>query len=206
METDWRNGMNLVAILRGITPADALKIGGVLVEAGITRIEVPMNSPEPLKSIASLQAEFGVQVMIGAGTVLTVAQVGQVADTGARLIVSPNCNVDVIRASKAIGMDSFPGVMTPTEAFAAIEAGADALKLFPGELVGPIGLRAMKAVLPRDMPLYAVGGVTPANMAEWLAAGATGFGIGSSIYKPGDSVEIVAGKARALVDAWTAAQ
>lgn len=198
--------MNLVAILRGITPAEVLEIGGVLVKSGINRIEVPMNSPEPLKSIALLQAEFGADVLIGAGTVLTVAQVGQVADTGARLIVSPNCNPAVIHATKAQEMDSFPGVMTPTEAFAAIEAGADALKLFPGELVGPVGLRAMKAVLPRDMPLYAVGGVTPANMADWLAAGATGFGIGSSIFKPGDSADVVAGKARALVDAWKAAQ
>lgn len=198
--------MNLVAILRGITPAEVLDIGGVLVKSGINRIEVPMNSPEPLKSIALLQAEFGEDVLIGAGTVLTVAQVGQVAATGARLIVSPNCNPAVIHASKALGMDSFPGVMTPTEAFAAIEAGADALKLFPGELVGPVGLRAMKAVLPPDMPLYAVGGVTPANMADWLAAGATGFGIGSSIFKPGDSADVVAGKARALVDAWKAAQ
>lgn len=198
--------MNLVAILRGITPAEVLDIGGVLVKSGINRIEVPMNSPEPLKSIALLQAEFGADALIGAGTVLTVAQVGQVADTGARLIVSPNCNPAVIHATKAQEMDSFPGVMTPTEAFAAIEAGADALKLFPGELVGPVGLRAMKAVLPRDMPLYAVGGVTPANMADWLAAGATGFGIGSSIFKPGDSADVVAGKARALVDAWKSAQ
>ena len=198
--------MNLVAILRGITPAEVLDIGGVLVKSGINRIEVPMNSPEPLKSIALLQGQFGADALIGAGTVLTVAQVGQVAATGARLIVSPNCNPAVIHASKALGMDSFPGVMTPTEAFAAIEAGADALKLFPGELVGPVGLRAMKAVLPPDMPLYAVGGVTPANMADWLAAGATGFGIGSSIFKPGDSADVVAGKARALVDAWKAAQ
>ncbi|WP_052362672.1 2-dehydro-3-deoxy-6-phosphogalactonate aldolase [Falsirhodobacter sp. alg1] len=198
--------MNLVAILRGLTPAEAVDIGAALVGAGITRIEVPMNSPNPLDSIAALQARFGDRAAIGAGTVLTVAQVSQVAETGARLIVSPNCNVEVIRASKTRGMESFPGVMTPTEAFAAIDAGADALKLFPGDLIGPIGLRAMKAVLPPDMPLYAVGGVTPANMADWLGAGATGFGIGSSIYKPGDSAEVVAGKAEALVAAWKNAQ
>jgi len=198
--------LNLVAILRGITPQDALAVGQALVDAGIDRIEVPMNSPEPLVSIAALQAEFGAGARIGAGTVLHVDQVAQVAATGARLIVSPNCNPAVIRATKAAGMESFPGVMTPTEAFAAIEAGADVLKLFPGELVGPVGLRAMKAVLPRDMPLYAVGGVAPENMAEWLAAGATGFGIGSAIYKAGDSAEVVAKKAQLLVLAWKAAQ
>lgn len=198
--------LNLVAILRGVTPQEALAVGQALVDAGINRIEVPMNSPEPLESIATLQAAFGGVAKIGAGTVLQVEQVAQVAATGAKLIVSPNCNPAVIRAAKAAGMESFPGVMTPTEAFAAIEAGADVLKLFPGELVGPVGLRAMKAVLPRDMPLYAVGGVTPENMADWLAAGATGFGIGSSIYKPGDSAQVVAGKAQALVAAWKAAQ
>jgi 2-dehydro-3-deoxyphosphogalactonate aldolase len=198
--------LNLVAILRGVTPQEALAVGQALVDAGINRIEVPMNSPDPLESIAALQAAFGAVAKIGAGTVLQVEQVAQVAATGAKLIVSPNCNPAVIRAAKAASMESFPGVMTPTEAFAAIEAGADVLKLFPGELVGPVGLRAMKAVLPRDMPLYAVGGVTPENMADWLAAGATGFGIGSSIYKPGDSAQVVAGKAQALVAAWKAAQ
>ncbi len=196
--------LNLVAILRGLTPHEALAIGKVLVDAGIDRIEVPLNSPDPLTSISALQAAFGTVAMIGAGTVLRVEQVAQVAATGARLIVSPNCNTEVIRAAKAAGMQSFPGVMTPTEAFAAIDAGADALKFFPGELIGPIGLKAMKAVLPRDMPLYPVGGVTADNMAEWIAAGATGFGIGSSIYKPGDTAEVVAAKARALIAAWTA--
>jgi 2-dehydro-3-deoxyphosphogalactonate aldolase len=198
--------LNLVAILRGVTPQEALAVGQALVDAGINRIEVPMNSPDPLESIAALQAAFGAVAKIGAGTVLQVEQVAQVAATGAKLIVSPNCNPAVIRAAKAASMESFPGVMTPTEAFAAIEAGADVLKLFPGELVGPVGLRAMKAVLPRDMPFFAVGGVTPENMADWLAAGATGFGIGSSIYKPGDSAQVVAGKAQALVAAWKAAQ
>lgn len=197
---------NLVAILRGLTPSEAPAIGAALIEAGVTNIEVPLNSPDPLDSIAILQERFGDQARIGAGTVLTPDQVRAVAATGARLIVSPNCDPAVIAATKDAGMDSFPGVMTPTEAFAAIAAGCDALKLFPGELVGAKGLRAMAAVLPRDMPLYAVGGVSAENMGEWLAAGASGFGIGSSIYKPGDSAETVSQKARAIAAAWDAAQ
>ncbi|MCF3972414.1 2-dehydro-3-deoxy-6-phosphogalactonate aldolase [Paracoccus salsus] len=195
---------NIVAILRGITPAQAPAIGVALVEAGVTMIEVPLNSPDALDSIAALQARFGGIARIGAGTVLRVDQVQAVARTGACLIVSPNCDAAVIGASKAAGLLSFPGVMTPTEAFAAIAAGADALKLFPGELVGPAGLRAMRAVLPPHLPLYAVGGVSTGNMAEWCAAGATGFGIGSALYKPGDTAAVVADKARAVIAAWDA--
>jgi 2-dehydro-3-deoxyphosphogalactonate aldolase len=195
---------NLIAILRGLTPADAEGVGQALVEAGITMIEVPLNSPQPLASIATLQARFGKLARIGAGTVLDVAQVHEVAATGATLIVSPNCDPVVIRASKTAGLTSYPGVMTPTEAFAAVAAGADALKLFPGELIGPVGLRAMRAVLPSDLPLYAVGGVTAQNMAEWRRAGAAGFGIGSALYRPGDSAETVAEKARQIVAAWDA--
>ena len=171
---------NLIAILRGLTPADAESVGQALVDAGITMIEVPLNSPQPLSSIATLQARFGRRARIGAGTVLDVAQVHEVAATGATLIVSPNCDPAVIRASKTAGLTSYPGVMTPTEAFAAIAAGADALKLFPGELIGPVGLRAMRA------------------------AGAAGFGIGSALYRPGDSAETVAEKARQIVAAWDA--
>lgn len=194
----------LIAILRGLTPADAQGVGQALVDAGITMIEVPLNSPQPLASIATLQARFGRLARIGAGTVLDVAQVHEVAATGATLIVSPNCDPAVIRASKAAGLTSYPGVMTPTEAFAAVAAGADALKLFPGELIGPVGLRAMRAVLPPDLPLYAVGGVTAQNMAEWTRAGAAGFGIGSALYRPGDSAATVAEKARQIVAAWEA--
>ncbi|MBO9456288.1 2-dehydro-3-deoxy-6-phosphogalactonate aldolase [Paracoccus sp. R12_1] len=195
---------NLIAILRGLTPADAESVGQALVDAGITMIEVPLNSPQPLASIATLQARFGRRARIGAGTVLDIAQVHEVAATGATLIVSPNCDPAVIRASKTAGLTSYPGVMTPSEAFAAIAAGADALKLFPGELIGPVGLRAMRAVLPSDLPLYAVGGVTAQNMAEWRRAGAAGFGIGSALYRPGDSAATVAEKARQIVAAWDA--
>lgn len=195
---------NIVAILRGITPPEAHDVAAALIEAGITTLEVPLNSPDPLISIRSLQADFGDCARIGAGTVLTVQQVHDVAATGARLIVSPNCNPEVIAATKAAGLDSFPGVMTPTEAFAALTAGADALKLFPGELIGPAGLKAMAAVLPPDVPLYAVGGVSPETMSVWRAAGAHGFGIGSSLYRSGDSVEQVRDKARAIVAAWDA--
>lgn len=191
----------LIAILRGITPPEAPAIAEALIAAGIDMIEVPLNSPDALTSIAELQRRFGAQAKIGAGTVLTVPQMRAVAETGARLIVSPNCDAAVIRATREAGLESYPGVMTPTEAFAAIEAGATALKLFPGELIGPAGLKAMRAVLPPDMPLYAVGGVSAGNMAAWQQAGAAGFGIGSSLYKPGDSVAGVAAKASAIVAA-----
>ncbi len=197
---------NLIAILRGLPPPDALAIGQVLVDAGITMIEVPLNSPDPLRSISVLQDRFGDRALIGAGTVLTADQVALVAATGAGLIVSPNCNPVVIAATKATGMQSYPGVVTPTEAFAALDAGADALKLFPGELINPSGLRAMRAVLPATTPLYAVGGVSTRNLSEWRAAGATGFGIGSSIYKVGDNTDAVARKASSIVAAWDSTQ
>lgn len=192
----------LIAILRGLTPQDAPAIGRALVAAGITRLEVPLNSPDPLESIALLARDLDGQATVGAGTVLGVDQVRAVRAAGGQMVLSPNCQAEVIRATVAEGMASYPGVMTPTEAFAALEAGATGLKLFPGELIGPTGLRAMRAVLPQGTECWAVGGVSVANMAEWRGAGAAGFGIGSSLYKPGDSAETVAAKAAAIVAAW----
>jgi 2-dehydro-3-deoxyphosphogalactonate aldolase len=197
---------NIIAILRGITPDEALEVAAVLINAGVTKIEVPLNSPDPISSIARMQKQFGEEALIGAGTVTSVSQVVQVAATGARLIVSPNNDPSVIRATKAANMQSFPGVMTPTEVFSALASGADGLKLFPGELIGLAGLKAMRAVIPHEVPLFAVGGVSAYNMGDWIRSGATGFGIGSAIYKPGDSATVIAQKAREIVDAWDAVQ
>lgn len=195
---------NLVAILRGIKPEEAEAVGEVLVEAGWRIIEVPLNSPDPLKSIEKLVKRFGDQALIGAGTVLTPAQVADVAATGAKVIISPNANVEVIKASRAAGMVSLPGVATPTEAFAAIEAGASGIKAFPAEAIPPYVIKAWKAVLPKDIPVLAVGGVTPENMAVYAQAGTAGFGIGSSLYKPGADIASIGKKAREFMDAMRA--
>ncbi len=192
----------LIAILRGLTPAEAPAIGKALVDAGFSTIEVPLNSPDPLDSIARLSAEFGDRALIGAGTVLSVTDVEAVAAAGGKLIVSPNCNTEVIKRTRALGMQSWPGIFTPTEAFAALEAGADGLKLFPGNMAGPSGLAALRAVLPKGTPVYAVGGAGPDNFAEWMAASADGFGIGSALYKSGLTTEEVATRAAAIVTAY----
>jgi 2-dehydro-3-deoxyphosphogalactonate aldolase len=192
----------LIAILRGVTPPEAPAIAQALIEAGITTIEVPLNSPDPLESIGVLARSLGAQALIGAGTVLTVEDVGRVAGAGGRLVVSPDCNPDVIHATKAQGMESWPGVFTPTEAFTALRAGADGLKLFPGSMAGPSGLSAMRAILPAGTRVYAVGGAGPENFAEWIAASADGFGLGSALYKPGLSAADVGARARDIVAAY----
>ena len=189
----------LIAILRGIEPDEAVPVGRALVEAGIERIEVPLNSPQPLESIRRLAVAFGEVAEIGAGTVLNAAEVAAVAEVGGRLIVSPNADPAVIRATKARGMASWPGVFTPTECFAALAAGADGLKVFPAFLMGTEGLKAIRAVLPPAAQVFAVGGVGPESFRDWRAAGADGFGIGTALYRPGLPPEEVAVRAGAFV-------
>ena len=191
----------LVAILRGLTPEEAPAIGQALVDSGFALIEVPLNSPRPLDSIAALAAQHPGHLM-GAGTVLSAAQVRDVQAAGGRIIISPHFDPDVVREAVRLGMACVPGVATPSEAFAALNAGAHALKLFPAELITPIVLKAMRAVLPAHAPLLPVGGITPANMAAYRQAGAHGFGIGSALYAPGKSAENTAAAARAFIAAW----
>ena len=193
---------HIIAILRGIEPGEAVAVCETLARAGITLIEVPLNSPRPFDSIGTAAAALRGKASIGAGTVLSEAEVDAVADVGGAFVVSPDCNEAVIARTLARGLRSYPGVFSPTEAFRAIRAGAHGLKIFPAELVGPIGVKAMTAVLPPAIPLYAVGGASPDNFAAYVAAGATGFGIGSYLYKPGATVVDIEARARAVIAAY----
>ena len=195
----------LIAILRGLTPAEAPAIGQALVDSGFAIIEVPLNSPEPLKSIAALTQQFPL-TLIGAGTVLNAQQVKDVHAAGGRLVVAPNFNPAVVAQALALNMVVLPGVATPTEAFAALDAGAHGLKLFPAEMISPAIVKAMRAVLPKAAALMPVGGIKPDNMASYRAAGATGFGLGSALYAPGRSAELVHEKGAVFVRAWQASQ
>jgi 2-dehydro-3-deoxyphosphogalactonate aldolase len=189
----------LIAILRGVTPAEAEAVGDAVFEAGIRIVEVPLNSPEPLASIERLARRLGDRALVGAGTVLEPAEVARVQGAGGRLIVSPSTFAPVVAAAAAAGLVSLPGFFTPSEAFEALRAGAHGLKLFPAEAASPAMVRAQRAVLPAGVPLIVVGGVAPDNMAPWLEAGAAGFGLGSGLYKPGQSAEETAARARRYV-------
>ena len=193
--------MPLVAILRGLLPADAVAVGQALVAQGMSLIEVPLNSPQPLTSIAALSAALP-DALVGAGTVLTPQQVRDIHAAGGQLIVSPNFNAEVVAEAVRLGLICLPGVMTPSEAFAALAAGADGLKLFPAELITPAAVKALRAVLPADALLLPVGGITPDTMGAYRAAGASGFGLGSALYRPGLDAAEVARLAALFVQAW----
>jgi 2-dehydro-3-deoxyphosphogalactonate aldolase len=191
----------LIAIIRGVTPDEADAVGGALIDAGIRIIEVPLNSPEPFDSIARLARLCDGEALVGAGTVLRVEDVARVADAGGRIVVSPGADRDVIAATASAGLVSAPGYFTPTEAFAALDAGAHVLKLFPAEAAPPAVVKAQRAVLPKDVPLVIVGGVTPDKMESYFDAGADGFGLGGALYKPGQTASQVRGQARAFIAA-----
>ena len=197
----WLKACPLVAILRGVKPDEVLDIGDALINAGFKIIEVPLNSPGPLESIRLLSDKFSGDALIGAGTVLDPASVQGIAEAGGRLIVMPHAGGDVVRAAKSRDLVAVPGFATPTEAFAMIEAGADGLKLFPAEASGPPVLKAMRAVLPKDVPVLPVGGISPEKMAGYFEAGANGFGLGSALYKPGLSAGEVGENARRFIEA-----
>jgi 2-dehydro-3-deoxyphosphogalactonate aldolase len=193
----------LVAILRGLTPAEAVDVGNVLYQAGFRALEVPLNRPGALDCIASLVKQLP-DALVGGGTMLSIAHVEAVHEAGGRLLVSPNCNPAVIRRAADLGMYCAPGVATPTEAFAALDAGAHALKLFPADMVGHAGLKAFLSVIPAGTPLWPVGGITPETMEGWVRAGATGFGIGSQLFTPGVTLDELAQRASAFVSRWRA--
>jgi 2-dehydro-3-deoxyphosphogalactonate aldolase len=203
---DALEACGIVAILRGVTPDEVVAVSQTLYDAGIRVVEVPLNSPEPFTSIERLSKTFAGKMVVGAGTVLTVQDVNLLKVHGGQISVSPDCNEAVIARAKELGMEPLPGVFTPTEAFSAIRTGAKHLKLFPAEVASPATIKAWKAVLPKHVKIYAVGGVTPDNMGDWLSAGASGFGIGSSIFKPGISMAKINESAHSLVSAWKRAK
>jgi 2-dehydro-3-deoxyphosphogalactonate aldolase len=192
----------LIAILRGVRPEEAVAVGQALLDAGFRAVEVPLNSPEPLASIAALAAAFGGRALVGAGTVLDPADTLRIAEAGGRLVVTPHADLAIVRAAKAQGLLSVPGVATPTEAFGALAAGADALKMFPAEALPPAVVKAWRAVLPKHVRLLPVGGITPERMAPYLAAGADGFGLGSALYRPRLAPAEVAARAKAFAAAY----
>ncbi len=196
----------LIAILRGLRPEQAAEVAEAVLEAGFRIIEVPLNSPDPFESIGIIARDFGAYATVGAGTVLDPADVGRVKDAGGAIVVSPNTNIPVIEATVAAGLVSAPGYFTPSEAFAAIAAGAHAIKLFPAEGASPAVVKGQLAVLPKHIPLIVVGGIKPDTMAPWVEAGASGFGLGSALYRPGDSAATVASNARAFIDGLAAAR
>lgn len=204
MLKDYLDHLPLIAILRGLKPDEAIAIGHALVDKGFSIIEVPLNSPSPLESIARLTKEFGDKILIGAGTVLSPTAVGEVKDAGGRIIVMPNSDAAVICKAKSLGLFCAPGVMTPTEGFAALANGADALKLFPADILPPQYVKAVRAIYPRETLLLPVGGITPDTMTAFHQAGANGFGLGSALYKPGQSAEVTAQRAEAFVTVWKA--
>jgi 2-dehydro-3-deoxyphosphogalactonate aldolase len=194
--------MPLVAILRGLTPDESPPVLAALIDAGFLLIEAPLNSPRPLETIRLMRAAAPPDVLIGAGTVTRLDEVGAVAEAGGDLVISPHCNVNIVAAAKRRGLIAVPGVSTPSEAFAALGAGADALKAFPAEMILPPVIKAWRAVIGADVPILPVGGISPQSMADYVAAGASGFGLGSALYKAHDSADKVAASAAAFVAAW----
>lgn len=197
----WFDKCPLIAILRGVRPDEVLGIAAALDAAGVVIVEVPLNSPQPLESIRLLAEHFGDRMLVGAGTVMTPAQVHEIAAVGGKVIVTPHADPELVRTAKSLGLLAAPGFFTPAEAFSLLKAGADAIKLFPAEAANPAALKGIRAILPPGTLVVPVGGITPENIPEWMAAGAAGFGIASSIYKPGDTAEVVGRKAAALVAA-----
>lgn len=192
----------LTAILRGLAPGEALDVGHALVDAGFRMLEVPLNRPGAIECIALLVQHMPAGVLVGGGTMVTLEHVRAVHAAGGRLMVSPHCDIAAIRLGASLGMFCAPGVATPTEAYDAIGAGAHALKIFPAEMVGPAGLKALKSILPPEVPLWPVGGIKPETMTDWVRAGATGFGIGGALYTPGTAAAEVGARAREFVEAW----